>query len=196
MCPCILRYSLSFTQQAPVCKWAVKTTGFIFHLLVTEILQEILSFVCGLTHPPLFFADKWNTRITDLRKEVEELFEKRYGMCYAPFQAIPVVLCHGKWQTTLWHASSCWLRNTPELTAPKGKILLEDIKLRKIAFLMSTVISIWNICVWHQSAKLDFIFQLCCVSWSTCVLTCLGHPHLRELSFSLQLHWILKWMNL
>ncbi|NXC62139.1 GTF2I factor, partial [Aleadryas rufinucha] len=26
-----------------------------------------------------FFADKWNTRITDLRKEVEDLFEKRYG---------------------------------------------------------------------------------------------------------------------
>ncbi|NXM42717.1 GTF2I factor, partial [Gymnorhina tibicen] len=26
-----------------------------------------------------FFADKWNTRITDLRKEVEELFEKRYA---------------------------------------------------------------------------------------------------------------------
>ncbi|NXS80334.1 GTF2I factor, partial [Erpornis zantholeuca] len=26
-----------------------------------------------------FFADKWNSRITDLRKEVEELFEKRYA---------------------------------------------------------------------------------------------------------------------
>ncbi|NWX66243.1 GTF2I factor, partial [Promerops cafer] len=26
-----------------------------------------------------FFADKWNLRITDLRKEVEELFEKRYA---------------------------------------------------------------------------------------------------------------------
>ncbi|NWT73853.1 GTF2I factor, partial [Prunella himalayana] len=26
-----------------------------------------------------FFAEKWNTRITDLRREVDELFEKRYG---------------------------------------------------------------------------------------------------------------------
>uniref|UniRef100_A0A8C3QUL4 GTF2I repeat domain containing 1 n=1 Tax=Cyanoderma ruficeps TaxID=181631 RepID=A0A8C3QUL4_9PASS len=56
-----------------------KSTHLIFHLVVTQILQEILSFVCSLTCPPLFFADKWNTRITDLRKEVEELFEKRYA---------------------------------------------------------------------------------------------------------------------
>lgn len=65
-----------------------RSTHFIFNLTVTQILQEILSFVCSLTCPPVFFADKWNTRITDLRKEVEELFEKRYGTCYTPFQAI------------------------------------------------------------------------------------------------------------
>lgn len=35
---------------------------------------------------PLFFADKWNARITDLRKQVEELFEKKYGTCHIPFK--------------------------------------------------------------------------------------------------------------
>nr|XP_009923385.1 PREDICTED: general transcription factor II-I-like [Haliaeetus albicilla] len=32
-----------------------------------------------LTCPSLFFAEKWNARITDLRKQVEELFEKKYA---------------------------------------------------------------------------------------------------------------------
>lgn len=44
--------------------------------------------VCSLTCPPLFLTEKWNARITELRKQVEELFEKKYGMCYTPFQAI------------------------------------------------------------------------------------------------------------
>lgn len=77
----------------------VSSKNYRLHISFTgnrDFTRDFTSFVCGLTHPPLFFADKWNTRITDLRKEVEELFEKKYGMCYAPFQAIPVVLCHGK----------------------------------------------------------------------------------------------------
>lgn len=74
-----------------------KSTHFIFHLLLTQILQEILSFVCSLTCLTcltchlLFFAEKWNMRIADLRSEVEELFEKKYGMCYTPFQGIAFV---------------------------------------------------------------------------------------------------------
>lgn len=28
----------------------------------------------------LSFSEKWNARITDLRKQVEELFERKYGM--------------------------------------------------------------------------------------------------------------------
>lgn len=66
----------------------------------------------------LFFAEKWNARITDLRKQVEELFEKKYGMCYAPFQTIassPLTLE----TTAFWHAS-CSLCTRPGLTASKG----------------------------------------------------------------------------
>lgn len=56
-------------------------------VVVTQVLREILCFVSSLTRP-LFFAEKWNAQITNLRKEVEEVFEKKYGMCYAACQAI------------------------------------------------------------------------------------------------------------
>lgn len=69
-----------------------------FQVVVTQILQEILGFACGLTRPSLFFAEKWNARITDLRKQVEELFEIKYGMCYAPFQTITSSALHCKSQ--------------------------------------------------------------------------------------------------
>uniref|UniRef100_A0A8C0FNF2 General transcription factor IIi n=1 Tax=Bubo bubo TaxID=30461 RepID=A0A8C0FNF2_BUBBB len=45
---------------------------------IEGLLPKILSFDCSLTCP-LFFAEKWNARITDLRKQVEELFEKKYA---------------------------------------------------------------------------------------------------------------------
>lgn len=40
----------------------------------------------------LSFSEKWNARITDLRKQVEELFERKYGMsAESPAQPIAQV---------------------------------------------------------------------------------------------------------
>ncbi|NWI83182.1 GTF2I factor, partial [Dryoscopus gambensis] len=56
-----------------------------------------------------FFADKWNTRITDLRREVEELFEKKYA------QAIkaegPVSIPYSLFQS---HAEDLCVEGLPE----------------------------------------------------------------------------------
>ncbi|NXO15295.1 GTF2I factor, partial [Oriolus oriolus] len=56
-----------------------------------------------------FFADKWNMRITDLRKEVEELFEKRYA------QAIeaegPVSIPYSLFQS---HTEDLYVEGLPE----------------------------------------------------------------------------------
>ncbi|NXD98395.1 GTF2I factor, partial [Chaetorhynchus papuensis] len=56
-----------------------------------------------------FFADKWNTRITDLRNEVEELFDKKYA------QAIkaegPVSLPYSLFQS---HAEDLCVEGLPE----------------------------------------------------------------------------------
>ncbi|XP_041882516.1 general transcription factor II-I [Corvus kubaryi] len=89
----------------------IECVSFAFHSFATwqQILQEILSFVCSLTCPPVFFADKWNTRITDLRKEVEELFEKKYA------QAIkaegPVSVPYPLFQS---HAEDLYVEGLPE----------------------------------------------------------------------------------
>uniref|UniRef100_A0A8C2T6I5 Ral transcription factor IIi n=1 Tax=Coturnix japonica TaxID=93934 RepID=A0A8C2T6I5_COTJA len=45
---------------------------------VEVTLEEVLIFTCSLTCP-LFLADKWSARITDLRRQVEELFEQKYA---------------------------------------------------------------------------------------------------------------------
>uniref|UniRef100_A0A669PFI0 General transcription factor IIi n=1 Tax=Phasianus colchicus TaxID=9054 RepID=A0A669PFI0_PHACC len=61
-----------------------------------------------LTHP-LFFADKWNARITDLRRQVEELFEKKYA------QAIkakgPVSVPYALFQS---HVEDLYVEGLPE----------------------------------------------------------------------------------
>uniref|UniRef100_A0A8C9EVX7 General transcription factor IIi n=1 Tax=Pavo cristatus TaxID=9049 RepID=A0A8C9EVX7_PAVCR len=80
----------------------------MFLLVVTWVLQEILVFICNLTCP-LFFADKWNARITDLRRQVEELFEKKYA------QAIkakgPVSVPYALFQS---HVDDLYVEGLPE----------------------------------------------------------------------------------
>lgn len=46
--------------------------GYLKNLLVPPNRDLLLRF-------NFQFSEKWNARITDLRKQVEELFERKYG---------------------------------------------------------------------------------------------------------------------
>lgn len=156
-----------------------KSTHFVFHLVIRQILQQILSFVCSLTCPSLFFADKWNTRITDLRKEVEELFKKKYGKCSTPFQA---VACSPLSRQVTDCSLKCILlaQEHTRTDSTKGLNTVRRHKSGESSFLdEQSNFKMGYLCL---APKCETWFYFSVVL--SLPLTYLGQPHLRELSFS------------